>query len=106
MSALMAAKNITGPTTAFEGQACFFKTCFHNDFNRENMLDGLGLDFLGSTTLYKPWPAVGPAHSHIHATIQLVSSHDLGPDDVDRAQSSGRPCRIQSLCEGAEGGTR
>ncbi len=44
--------------------------------------DGMGSDYRGGTTLYKPWPAVGVSHSHIHATIELMKLHDLNVADI------------------------
>ncbi|MFF7655649.1 hypothetical protein ACFZCY_38445 [Streptomyces sp. NPDC007983] len=43
----------------------------------------MGTDYQGSQTLYKPWPAVGTAHSHVHAIIGLMADHHLVPDDID-----------------------
>jgi 2-methylcitrate dehydratase PrpD len=83
VAAQLAEKGIVGTTTAFEGEYGFFKTYFAGRYNRDTLLQGLGSDFLGSTTLYKPWPAVGPSHSHIYATIQLMTAHDLSPDDIE-----------------------
>src|SRR5258706_5465074 len=82
LSALLAEKGVTGAKSAFEGKVGFFKTYFNGDYNRDKILEGLGTNYLGGTTLYKPWPAVGPAHSHIHATIQFVTRHDLKAEDI------------------------
>lgn len=81
-AALLAEKGISGPRTLFEGKVGYFNTYFGGNYDRAKMLEGLGVDYRGATTLYKPWPAVGPAHSHIHATIELVSRHDLRPADI------------------------
>ena len=82
VAALLAAKGIAGPKTLFEGKVGFFNTYFAGNYDRAGILDGLGTDYQGATTLYKPWPAVGPAHSHIHATIELVSRHGLSAEDI------------------------
>ena len=83
LSALLAHRGLTGVKSAFEGKVGFFNTYFHGHYQRDKMLEGLGRDYLGDTTLFKPWPAVGPSHSHIHATIQLVTTHDLGLGDIE-----------------------
>ena len=36
----------------------------------------------GEATLFKRWPTVGTAHSHLHATIEIVTEHDLRVDDI------------------------
>lgn len=55
---------------------------FNGRYDRKRILDGLGRDYTGGLTLYKRWPAVGTAHSHIHATIELVTQHDLKLSDI------------------------
>jgi len=80
----LAEKGVTGPLTSFEGKAGFLPTYFRGDYDRAKMRQNLGRHYLGSTTLYKPWPAVGTAHSHIHATIQLVTQNGLLANDIEQ----------------------
>lgn len=82
IAALLAQRGICGPPTLLEGKVGFFNTYFGGHYDRSKLIDGLGVEYKGSTTLYKPWPAVGPAHSHIHATIELMSENDLSPEDI------------------------
>ncbi|MFP3554855.1 MmgE/PrpD family protein [Paraburkholderia sp. SIMBA_049] len=82
VAAMLAQKGIVGTKSTFEGDNGFFKTFFDNRYDRESMLKDLGSDFTGGSTLYKPWPAVGPSHSHIYATIQLVTANDLRAEDI------------------------
>ena len=51
IAALLAQKGITGINTLFEGKAGIFNVYFGGKYDREKMLDGLGEQFLGSTTL-------------------------------------------------------
>jgi 2-methylcitrate dehydratase PrpD len=81
-AALLAQKGITGVPTIFEGKYGVFDLYFGNRYDREKILDGLGTDYRGGLTLYKQWPAVGTAHSHIHATIGLVREHHIQPEDI------------------------
>jgi len=55
---------------------------FGNRYDRAKIVDGLGQQYTGGLTLYKRWPAVGTAHSHIHATMELVKEHDLQPEQI------------------------
>jgi 2-methylcitrate dehydratase PrpD len=48
------------------------------------MLKDLGTDYLGATTLYKAWPAVGNVHTYLHATMSLMKESGLGSDDIER----------------------
>jgi 2-methylcitrate dehydratase PrpD len=83
MAALLAEKGITGVPTVFEGKYGIFDMYFGNQYDREKILEGLGSDYTGGLTLYKRWPAVGTAHSHIHATQGLVKDHDLQLAEID-----------------------
>lgn len=81
-AALLAQKGITGIPNAFEGRHGIFDMYFGNRYDRDGILEGLGINYTGGLTLYKRWPAVGTAHSHIHATIGLVTEQDLDPANI------------------------
>jgi 2-methylcitrate dehydratase PrpD len=78
----LAARGITGVGQLFEGPYGVFSTYFRGVYDREGMLQGIGEEYRGGTTLYKKWPAVGTSHSHIHATIQLMLQHGIRPEDI------------------------
>jgi 2-methylcitrate dehydratase PrpD len=82
-AALLAQKGITGVPGVFETRYGVFDMYFGNRYDRDKIMDGLGTNYTGGLTLYKRWPAVGTAHSHIHATIGLVLDHDLSVDEID-----------------------
>jgi 2-methylcitrate dehydratase PrpD len=82
LAAIMAQKGITGIDRAFEGQYGFMNTYFAGRYNRYSMLRELGTEFLGSGTLYKRWPCVGTAHSHMKAAIDIVTDNRLRPPDI------------------------
>jgi 2-methylcitrate dehydratase PrpD len=82
LATLLAHRGMTCIEAPFEGQYGVFNTYFDGRYDREGMLDGLGRDYRGGTTLYKMWPSVGTSHSHIHATVQLVDDHDLHAADI------------------------
>jgi 2-methylcitrate dehydratase PrpD len=84
LAAVLAEKGVTGVENLFEGEYGVFATYFGGRYDRDAMLAGLGLDYQGSTTLYKLWPAVGTAHSHIQATVDIVAGHDLAVDDIEQ----------------------
>jgi 2-methylcitrate dehydratase PrpD len=83
IAALLAQKGITGISTLFEGKAGIFNVYFGGQYDREKMLDGLGERFLGGTTLYKAWPAVGNSHTYIHATIELMKEKGISAKDIE-----------------------
>jgi 2-methylcitrate dehydratase PrpD len=82
IAALLAGKGMTGVEQLFEGRFGVFATYFGGNYDRDAMLRNLGQDFQGSTTQYKPWPAVGTSHSHISATIGLVADHGITPEEI------------------------
>lgn len=82
LATLMAEKGVPGIDRLFEGDYGFFNTYFDGRYDREKILADLGVDYKGSVTLYKRWPSVGTAHSHMKAIIDIVSENDLAPDDI------------------------
>jgi 2-methylcitrate dehydratase PrpD len=82
LAAMMAQKGVTGIDRTFEGEHGFMNTYFGGRFDRDAILRDLGREFLGSGTLYKRWPCVGTAHSHMKAAIDIVTRNDLDLDDI------------------------
>jgi 2-methylcitrate dehydratase PrpD len=82
LAAMMAQKGVTGIDRAFEGEYGFMNTYFGGRYDRDAILRDLGKEFLGSGTLYKRWPCVGTAHSHMKAAIDIVTRNDLDLDDI------------------------
>ncbi|MFG3151449.1 MmgE/PrpD family protein [Streptomyces sp. NPDC048219] len=82
-AALLADKGITGVPDLFEGEHGVLHSYFAGTYDREAILADLGTEYQGGGTLYKPWPAVGTAHSHIHATIGLMDDHGLSTSDIE-----------------------
>ncbi len=82
LATMMAQQGISGIDDLFEGQYGVFASYFGGRYDRGTILDGLGREHLGAGTLYKRWPAVGTAHSHMKAAIDIVTAHDLHVDDI------------------------
>ncbi|KIC65290.1 MmgE/PrpD family protein [Pseudarthrobacter phenanthrenivorans] len=79
---LLAQNGMLGMEDLFEGEAGIFKVYFHGDYNREKILADLGGTFLSAGMTYKYWPAVGNAHTYIHAAIELAREHGLKPEEI------------------------
>ncbi|QLH13024.1 MmgE/PrpD family protein [Paracoccus pantotrophus] len=84
LAALMAEKGITGIDRMFEGRYGFFNSYFGGRYDREAILAGLGAEFQGAGTLYKRWPCVGTAHSHMKAAIDIMAENGLKTGDIAR----------------------
>lgn len=82
LSVLMAEQGTPGIDRAFEGPNGVMACYFGGTYDRAAILDGLGQEFLGARTLYKRWPCVGTAHSHMQAALGIVTAHDLAPADI------------------------
>jgi 2-methylcitrate dehydratase PrpD len=81
-AALLAQKGMVGMQRLFEGEAGIFKVYFGGEYNRDKILEGLGADFLCAGMTYKYWPAVGNAHTYIHAAIELMRENPIAAKDI------------------------
>ena len=81
-AALLAQKGMRGMRNLFEGEAGVFKVYFDREFDREKMLANLGSEYLCAKMTYKFWPAVGNAHTYIHAAIELMRENALRVEDI------------------------
>lgn len=78
----LAQRGMTGIRNLFEGEAGLFKVYFKGEFDREKILKDLGSEFLSGGMLYKYWPAVGNAHTYIHAAIELMKENQVDLAEV------------------------
>ena len=82
LAVLMAEQGVSGIDRLFEGAYGVFNSYFGGQYDRAAMVNGLGTELLGSGTLFKRWPCVGTAHSHMKAAIDIVTDNDLTPHDI------------------------
>ena len=82
-AALLAQKGMLGMENLFEGEAGVFKVYFNGEYNRGKMLENLGTEYLCAGMTYKYWPAVGNAHTYIHAAIELVRENPLKVEEIE-----------------------
>jgi 2-methylcitrate dehydratase PrpD len=83
---LLAQRGMTGIRNLFEGEAGVFKVYFKGEFDSAKMLEKLGTDYLSGSMLYKYWPAVGNAHTYIHAAIELMKEHKIDPAEIKQVR--------------------
>ncbi|MFC9336297.1 MmgE/PrpD family protein [Arthrobacter sp. NPDC057009] len=81
-AALLAQKGMLGMKDLFEGEAGVFKVYFNGDYDREKILENLGTDYLCAGMTYKYWPAVGNAHTYVHAAIELIRENPVKAEDI------------------------
>lgn len=82
----LAERGMTGIRNLFEGEAGLFKVYFKGEFDREKIIKNLGTEFLSGGMLYKYWPAVGNAHTYIHAAIELMKENEVDLSDVEEVR--------------------
>lgn len=82
LSVLLAEQGIGGIDKAFEGPNGVMKCYFRGTYDRDAILNELGSNFLGAHTLYKRWPCVGNAHSHIKAALDILNENALRPEEI------------------------
>jgi 2-methylcitrate dehydratase PrpD len=83
---LLAERGMTGIRNLFEGEAGLFNVYFKGEFHRNKILENLGTEFLSGGMVYKYWPAVGNAHTYIHAAIELMKENDIDLKEIEEVR--------------------
>ena len=81
-AALMAQKGYTGTERVFEGKEGFMDV-YGPNWDLDALLDGLGESYRIMQCSMKAFPTEALTHTHISATIKLVSEHDIQPEDIE-----------------------
>jgi 2-methylcitrate dehydratase PrpD len=80
-AAQLAARGITGPAQALEGELGLYNMFQKGDPVR--LLDEIGTRFDSTRISLKQYPSCGCNHMTIDGMLKLVRQHDLQPDDVE-----------------------
>ena len=92
MAALMAQKGFTGPTRVIEGNKGFVQSVMQGDFDVAKLTEPLS-KFKILDTMYKLVAADATTHGHLTATLELVTEHDIKPEDIAEVRiSAGSRC--------------
>jgi 2-methylcitrate dehydratase PrpD len=84
LSAYLAKGGYTGPATIVEGVYGFLKAfSFKRQWDVELMMRGLGTEYRGYGTSFKPYSGCRFYHQVIDATLALVSEDNIKADDVE-----------------------
>ena len=84
LAALLAQKNYTGPSTIFEGENGFLKAfSFERKWDVEKIVGGLGKEYRGYGTSFKPYACCRFSHQLIDATLDLVQEHKIKPENIE-----------------------
>ena len=80
-AALLAQKGVTGPKNIVQGEFSFYLT-FAPEYDLKPLTSELGKSFEGAYISIKPYPACKLTHGAIDATLDLVTEHDIKPQDI------------------------
>ncbi|MCJ7622921.1 MAG: MmgE/PrpD family protein [Anaerolineaceae bacterium] len=81
-AALMALEGVGGPVEVIEGKEGLLEVINNVDWNTDELLRGLGKEFLITRCSYKPFPTEALTHQPITAALQVCEDHQLSAIDV------------------------
>jgi len=82
MAALMAQQGYSGTEQIYEGKEGFMQT-LGPDWDTDKLVGGLGDGFKILECSMKAFPCEALTHTHISATLKVVTEHDIKPDDIE-----------------------
>ncbi len=85
MAALMAQKGYTGTEQIFEGKEGLMQT-LGPDWDLDRLTGGLGDGFKILECSMKAFPTEALTHSHISATLKVVTENDIQPEDIEEVR--------------------
>jgi 2-methylcitrate dehydratase PrpD len=94
LCALMAGKGMDACKDAVE---LLFNIYYKDDINPEFMTVNLGKHFRGTEVGFKPWPSCQGTHSYLQNVLQIVSEHNIIPEQVEEIILEGNT-EGQGLC--------
>lgn len=84
LAALLARSGYTGPATILEGEHGFLKAfSYERRWDTGKILDGLGTEYRGYGTSFKPYAGCRFFHQVIDATLHLVREHKITAASVE-----------------------
>jgi 2-methylcitrate dehydratase PrpD len=80
LSALMAAKGITGGKDALDR---YFDVYYKDAYNAGILVEDLGKKFRGAEASIKPWPACRSTHPCIQAALEIITEQEIEPEQIE-----------------------
>lgn len=78
----LAMAGIRGDREVFDGPYGFYQAFFHGDYERSELVEGLGQRYEAERISLKPWPCIRHLHTAMTAVIGLVTEHELEFDQI------------------------
>lgn len=82
LAAELAMHGIRGDAEVFDGPYGFYRAFFRGDYDRNELLDGLGERYETARVSLKPWPCIRHLHTTLSAVVDLMTRHRLRFDDI------------------------
>jgi 2-methylcitrate dehydratase PrpD len=79
----MAQKGIGGSKESLEGKAALFQSFLDGYYDRNFLVDDLGKKFYIADLGFKAWPCNGIAQPYVEATLDIVKTHNIQPQNID-----------------------
>ena len=83
-AALLASEGYTGPVEVIEGKEGLIEVLNNVEWSTDEMIKGLGKDFIITECGYKPFPTEALTHQPITATLNLCHAHKLKPENISK----------------------
>ena len=82
LAADLAARGVRGDAGVFDGPYGFYKVFFRGEYDRNQLVDGLGTRFETARVSLKPWPAIRHLHRSLTAVLDIMAREELRFDDI------------------------
>ncbi|MEM0487858.1 MAG: MmgE/PrpD family protein [Candidatus Bathyarchaeia archaeon] len=103
LSALLAGKGVTGACRFLTGEWGLYNLYFKGDYKPEVLVKGLGISFLNTGVVFKPYPCCRGVHPAIDAALKIVRdlpNLDLG--DIEKVTLEVSESHYHLLCSPEE----
>ncbi len=82
LAAELAMSGLRGDREVFDGPYGFYHAFFRGDYERGELVDGLGQRYESERISLKPWPCIRHLHTALTAVLGLINEHKLAFDDI------------------------
>jgi 2-methylcitrate dehydratase PrpD len=83
LAAQLAMHGVRGDAHVLDGPYGFYQAFFRGDYDRSQLLDGLGETWLTDRISLKPWPSCRHVHATLTAVLALREQHNLCFEDIE-----------------------
>lgn len=83
LAASLAARGVRGDRRAFDGPYGLFHAYFRGEYDRDVLVDDLGVRYETTKVSLKPWPSARHFHGALTAILGVMDEHALTFEDID-----------------------